>query len=387
LPAPIKQFVLIGNYPPDQQESMIRFADILATGLRGRGLKVETFAPQPVLIPKNSAPGGGLRKWLAYVDKWTLFPLALRRFVQRKERELGPNVFYHVCDHSNAPYLAHLPRDRSAITCHDVLAIRGALGYPESYCAASRTGVILQRWILQHLSRASRIGCVSGLTLRHLCEVAGQGAPKPGWTVLHNAFNAEFAKFETRRAVRVLERRDIVVPQPFLLHVGSNLPRKNRRLLLEMIAQPGQSWRGNVCFAGEAVDAELADEAARLGVQNRIHSVRKPDHETLCALYSLAHAFVFPSLSEGFGWPLIEAQACGAPVIASNVDPLPEVSGGAALHANPRDAAAFAAALQTLANPTARNLLVAQGLKNARRFDLATMTDGYLALYGLNGAQ
>jgi glycosyltransferase involved in cell wall biosynthesis len=377
-------FILIGNYPPDGQESMIRFADVLAQGLRGCGLTAEIVTPQAVMVRTGTRPGSPLKKWLAYVDKWVLFPVALRRLVEKREREYGRNVHYHVCDHSNAPYLAHLPKDRSAITCHDVLAIRGALGYPESYCAASRTGVILQRWILKHLKNSQRVACVSHQTLAHLCEISAETNPKPGWVVLHNAFNARFDRVETRKAIRTLTRHELSIPQPFLLHVGSNLPRKNRRMLLQMIADPSHPWPGQICFAGEPVDSELAEEARKLGLQGRVHSVPKPDHETLCALYSLAHAFVFPSLSEGFGWPLIEAQACGAPVIASNSDPLPEVSGGAALHVNPHDPAAFAAALATLEKADARNALVSEGLKNIRRFDLSGMIDGYLELHGLN---
>lgn len=379
-----KHFVLIGNYPADRQESMLRFAGVLAQGLSSRGMSVETIAPQSLLARRAVRPGNPFQKWLAYADKWTFFPAALRRFVQKKERQFGARVFYHVCDHSNAPYLALLPPNRSAITCHDVLAIRGALGYPESYCAASRTGVLLQRWILKHLSRAPRIGCVSRLTLRHLCEVSGQPNPKPGWTVLPNAFNADFGRIESGKARQILEQQNLSVPQPYLLHVGSNLPRKNRRLLLQMISQPKQPWFGHLCFAGEPPDATLLAEAQALGLANRMHTVPKPDHETLCALYSLAHAFVFPSLSEGFGWPLIEAQACGAPVIASALDPLPEVSGGAALHADPHSAARFAAALQSLNDPRLKNSLVENGFQNARRYDLATMIDGYLSLHGLN---
>jgi len=381
---PQPHFILIGNYPPDRQESMIRFAGILALGLKRRGFTVEVVAPQPRLVSANASPGGGLKKWLAYVDKWILFPNALRHIVHRAENEFGKNVHYHVCDHSNAPYLGHLPPERSAITCHDVLAIRGALGYPDSYCPASRTGVILQKWILKHLSSAKHVACVSGLTLRHLCEIAGKKNPEPGWTVLHNAFNAPFQRIEPAEALNVLKRRNVSVPQPFLLHVGSNLPRKNRRMLLQMIAQPGQPWPGHICYAGEPAGPQLLGEAPKLGVQDRVHSVAKPDHETLCALYSLAHAFVFPSLSEGFGWPLIEAQACGVPVIASDFEPLPEVSGGAALHANPNDASAFGAALRMLDNAATRTSLVERGLENARRFDLNTMIDGYLALHGLS---
>jgi len=384
-PVPAQHFVLIGNYPPDEQESMIRFANILAQGLKARGLTAEIVVPQPVLIKKNSSPGKGLGKWLAYVDKWILFPFTLRRIVQEAERKHGKTVRFHVCDHSNAPYLAKLPAERSAITCHDVLAIRGALGYPDSYCAASRAGVILQKWILKHLRQARHIACVSRLTLRHLHEITGEVNSKPGWTVIHNAFNAEFKPIERNEAARILERQGISIPQPFLLHVGSNLPRKNRRMLLHMITQNGQAWPGHVCFAGESADAELLAEAQKLGIQSRVHSVAKPDHETLCALYSLAQAFVFPSLSEGFGWPVIEAQACGAPVIASNLDPLPEVSGGAALHENPHDAAAFASALKSLNDTPTRSSLVEQGFQNAKHFDLATMIDAYLALHELNG--
>jgi len=157
-------------------------------------------------------------------------------------------------------------------------------------------------------------------------------------------------------------------------------------MLLQMITQSGRAWSGHICFAGEPAASELTDEAKALGIFDRVHSVPKPDHETLRALYNLAHAFVFPSLSEGFGWPLIEAQACGVPVIASASDPLPEVSGGSALHANPHDAPAFASALQSLNEEAVRKSLVDQGMKNARRFDLATMIDGYLALHGLNGS-
>jgi glycosyltransferase involved in cell wall biosynthesis len=378
---PAQHFILIGNYPPDRQESMIRFTNLLANGLKSRGMTVEIVTPRRTLLGKNSNPNKGVSKWLGYLDKWMLFPFSLRRVVRKRRREFGYSVHYHICDHSNSPYLAHLPKNRTGITCHDVLAIRGALGYPDAYCAASRTGVILQRWILKHLHIARRIACVSHLTLRHLCEITGEKAHKNGWTVVHNAFNAEFGKIETSDASQILERQGISLPQPFLLHIGSNLPRKNRRMLLQMIAQGIQSWPGHVCFAGEPMDALLSEEARVLGIQDRVHSVSKPDHKTLCALYSLAHALVFPSFSEGFGWPLIEAQACGTPVIASNLEPLPEVSGGAALHADPHDAQAFAAALMSLNDAAVRNSLVEQGLKNAVRFNLGTMVDGYLALH------
>jgi glycosyltransferase involved in cell wall biosynthesis len=381
-----QHFILIGNYRPDGQESMLRFTELLADGLRNCGMTVEVLTPQRILIGKNANSSQGIAKWLGYVDKWILFPLTLRRIVKKRRRELGDAIRFHICDHSNAPYLAYLPKNQTGITCHDVLAIRGALGDPAAFCQASRMGVVLQHWILKHLRAADRIACVSNLTLRHLCEVACESIPKPNWVVVHNSYNAEFRKIETDEAIKILERQGILLPQPFLLHVGSNLSRKNRRMLLHMIRQGGKLWPGHCCFAGDPMDDSLATEARKLGILDRIHSVPKPDHKTLCALYSLAHAFVFPSFSEGFGWPLIEAQACGTPVIASNLEPLPEVSGGAALHADPHDVPSFAAALLKLNDKAARKSLIEQGLKNAARFGLSPMIEGYLALHELRDA-
>ena len=376
--------ILIGNYPPDGQESMLRFANLLANGFRDRGMTVEVIAPQPILVAKNSKPGRGAAKWLAYVDKWVLFPITLRRIIRQRQRELGEGSHYHICDHSNAPYTAHLPKDRTAVTCHDVLAIRGALGYPDAYCTASRTGTLLQRWILKYLGGAQRVACVSRLTLSQLCELTGSNQPQPGWKVVHNAFNAEFGKIERAAAIRILEKNGIHIPQPFVLHVGSNLPRKNRRLLLQMSQKGSQFWEGHICFAGEPMDETLVEEARALGILDRTHSVAKPDHETLCALYSVAHAFVFPSLSEGFGWPLIEAQACGLPVVASKLEPLPEVSGGAALHADPHEVQSFTNALRSLDDPALKQSLIEGGLKNSARFCVTPMVEKYLELHGLN---
>ncbi len=127
----------------------------------------------------------------------------------------------------------------------------------------------------------------------------------------------------------------------FLLHVGSAFPRKNRKILIDMVAALGKSWDGKICYAGETIEDELLDYAESMGVGERIISIVKPSHELLRALYSGCEAFMFPSFSEGFGWPAIEAQACGAPVIASNLAPMPEVSGEAALFADPYKPAGF----------------------------------------------
>jgi len=375
------RIILIGNYAPDKQQSMERFAQMLADGFSKEGH--EAIIWRPVVfwgkLFRSTTTGAG--KWMGYVDKWILFPLILHwRLLHRKYR-LG-NVRFHVCDHSNAYYLKQLPVNRTVITCHDVLAIRGALGYEDAAISASATGKMLQNWILNNLTGAHKLAAVSCTTYRQLCALDNKD-PKghlKNWRVVYNAFNADFKPVSKEESGSLLNKAGVDTDTPFLLHVGSALRRKNRKLLIDMLMILGNQWNGNVCFAGEAPEKELTEYISRQGLNNRVIPVVNPDHATLVALYSTCSAFVFPSLSEGFGWPVIEAQACGAPVIASSLDPLPEVSGGAALHINPQPAD-FASAFLSLQNSTIRNELISKGFENAKRFNVSKMTRAYLQLH------
>src|SRR5690606_30874322 len=106
--------------------------------------------------------------------------------------------------------------------------------------------------------------------------------------------------------------------------------------------------------AGQKISDKLQKAIEKHGLQSRVISVVKPNHMELVALYSACTAFVFPSYSEGFGWPVIEAQACGAPVIASNIAPMQEVCGQGAQLVDPDDAIGFAEALLNLQDPDVR---------------------------------
>ncbi|UFH53118.1 glycosyltransferase family 1 protein [Spirosoma sp. KNUC1025] len=377
------KIILIGNYPQDRQESMERFAQMLHTGFQTASIESEIWRPQVLLGAQFKTTTSGIGKWFGYLDKWILFPILLRwRLLDSRFNRA--DVRFHVCDHSNSPYLAHLPADKTSITCHDVLAIRGALGYADAYCPASGFGKILQKWILSNLSRAKRIACVSQLTLDQLDELtAGRRPEQADWRVVHNAFNADFDMLDRNETDALLNKLGVSEDSPFLLHVGSRLPRKNRKMLLDMVHALGNRWGGRICFAGQPIDDELRSHAQSLGLEKRVVSVEKPNHLALVALYNACEAFVFPSFSEGFGWPVIEAQACGAPVIASDVKPLPEVSGGAAFHADPAEPSQFAEALLALQDQAIRQKIVQDGLENCRRFEPSRMINSYLKLYGL----
>ena len=93
-----RMVLLIGNYPPDRQQSMLRFSSMMLEGLGAAGVPAELLQPEPVL----GGAGSFAAKWLGYIDKFLLFPRRLRR-------KLRENVsLVHVCDHSNAMYARHV---------------------------------------------------------------------------------------------------------------------------------------------------------------------------------------------------------------------------------------------------------------------------------------
>jgi glycosyltransferase involved in cell wall biosynthesis len=106
-------------------------------------------------------------------------------------------------------------------------------------------------------------------------------------------------------------------------------------------------------------------------------SITHPSHALLNRLYCQAHALLFPSFAEGFGWPLVEAQTCRCPVIASGTTSIPEVAGDGALYANPTDVDTFAAHVRTLEDPAARANMIHRGLANLHRYDLEVVADAY----------
>ncbi len=374
--------ILIGNYIPDDQVSMQRFTSMLENGFNEAGVTSEIWYPKVYFGKWAKQTFYGFGKWLGYIDKWIIFPIILKRRIRRSKRQ-NRSLSFHICDHSNAPYLKYLPPGRTVITCHDVLAFMGALGYPDTYCEASRLGRILQNRILKNLLKAEKLAAVSNQTLIQLELLSKNKLPaNKEWRIIHNGFNKEFKPLETSSLSSILSLINIELVKPFLLHVGSGQPRKNRELLVEMISILGSKWNGNVCFAGEAIDPKLSAYASSLGVTDKIISVVSPEHKHLIALYSACDAFIFPSFSEGFGWPLIEAQACGAPVIASNVAPLPEVTGGAAIHKDPKKASDFVNAFLSLENKDIRNALIKKGFENSSRFSSKKMIQEYLDLHG-----
>jgi glycosyltransferase involved in cell wall biosynthesis len=358
--------LVVGNYSADNQQSMIRFAELLVRIYRAQA-QVQLIRP-PVLVTRLPGLPPVARKYLAYIDKLLFFPpwLALRA---------GSYDRIHIADHSNAFYAFCCSPKRCLITCHDLLAVRGAMGDSTAACNASAFGLWLQRLIMAGLRRAGAIAFDSQATYYDFLRLGG-GPPSQRHAVIPIPLNAPFTA--DAEAFHLSEAELALLPTvPYLLMVGSALPRKNRALALQLLERLGKSSPFRLVLAGEplAPAEQVFRDTHPLG--DRLLSITLPSHALLNRLYCQAHALLFPSLAEGFGWPLLEAQTCRCPVIASATTSIPEVAGDGALYANPTDVDTFAAHVRTLEDPAARAHLIDRGIANLQRYDHEKVGDEY----------
>jgi glycosyltransferase involved in cell wall biosynthesis len=173
--------------------------------------------------------------------------------------------------------------------------------------------------------------------------------------------------------------------RPYVLCVAGSDPTKNVGCLIEAFAKVSEPLRsrfdlllaGDVCQRGDiraAVD--------RLGVGAQTQLVGRVSDEELIAYYQQATVFVFPSLYEGFGLPVLEAMGCGCPVICSNLSSLPEVAGDAALLIDPQDSSHLAATLsRVLESPALQGDLRSRGLARANQFSWDRTAAETVAVY------
>lgn len=367
------KILLIGNYEPGGQKSMQRFASLLEGGFRAAGH--ETRVVRPPVVAGALPLSGTAGKWLGYVDEFLVFPTFLKKAVAWAD-------VVHICDHSNSFYVKYAQHRPHMVTCHDMLAVRSALG--EIACnPTSWTGRRLQSMILRGLRNAGRTGhvaCVSEATRQDILRVTG--IPNQNVSHIYNGLNFPYRPLDAGQARAAIEKFGIRVNQRFILHVGGNSWYKNRAGVVKMFFALKSLPEGqdlSLVMAGQQFTREMARlvEGSPSGAD--VLELVNPTNEELRALYSSADLMLFPSLEEGFGWPVIEAQACGCPVVTSNRIPMTEVGGEAATYIEPEDIEAAAAILARVIH--ARNQPCEKSMKNAARFSASQMINRYLEIH------
>lgn len=250
------KILLLGNYVLDRQESMQRFAEMFERSLQAKGHTVRIIRPQAV-FGRCRIFSAFVAKWLGYLDKLVIFPHIVTREARWAE-------IVHICDHSNAVYVRYLRKVPHLVTCHDVLAIRGSLG-EQTDCPASLTGKILQQWIFGGLRRAKMVVCISVSTRNDLLRLLGEADSGRIQLILYT-LNYPYGILEEAEAKqRLIAQGGFTSQKPYLLHVGSNLKRKNRAGVLRIFQKIKDTWEGNLVFAGEPLDREWSNLSPNWG--------------------------------------------------------------------------------------------------------------------------
>jgi glycosyltransferase involved in cell wall biosynthesis len=259
-----------------------------------------------------------------------------------------------------APLLARCP---TMITVHDLSFLR----FPNAFRPFNRTYLALAT--RASVRRARCVIAVSESTRQDV--IALLGAPPDKVVVVYNGVTEAFSPAPAPQAVE--QARQLGLPERYILYVGTLEPRKNLVRLLDAYA----ALRRRSADAPPLVIAggkgwyyeEIERRVDELDLGQQVIFPGFVPAEDLPWLYRGAALFVYPSIFEGFGLPVLEAMACGAPVITSTVSSLPEVAGDAALLVDPEDTEGLADAMhRALCEPGLAEALRAAGIERARRF-------------------
>lgn len=359
---PRLRIVLDAGPAVHQRAGLARYTERLATTLwrdAGDGIDLSLFynshggrRPPPSLdpIPARAIPLGQ--------HPWRLGALASQLLrAPLLERVLPAGELYHATEH----LLPSISRP-SVMTVHDLIFER----FPQHHTRANRA--FLRVAMPLFVRRAAAVIAVSEHTRRDLLEL--YGTPPHKVFVVDEGIDEQFRPAQAARVERVRER--YALRRPYLLMVGTLEPRKNHSLAFQALARlKADGWRHALVVAG--AHGWLFDSVQRqvdaLGLSDDVVFIGRVPDEALPSLYSGAASVLMPSLYEGFGFPVLEAMACAAPVVCSRASSLPDVAGDAALFFDEMTPQSLAAAVRRLlVDPSLAEELRSRGPRRAARY-------------------
>ena len=304
--------------------------------------------------------------WLARIWQRIRLPLPV-------ELITGSLDIYHSPDFTLPPTLSDIP---TLLTVHDLSFLRA----PES--AAPGLRGYLEIAVKRSVKLATHVLADSQSTKDDLIEL--YATPEDKITVLYAGVSSAFRPVTDSNKLMKVREHYKLGEKPFVLSVGTLQPRKNHVTLIKAFEQALSDSEYNLVLAGgQGWSYEEVHELVRSrGLQHRVLFPGFVADEDLSALYSSADVMTFPSLYEGFGLPVLEAMACGVPVLASTTSCLPEVAGGAAVFVNPKNVEAMSdALLKLVSNVDLRKTLREKGFERVEQFSWQSSAVKLLGVY------
>jgi glycosyltransferase involved in cell wall biosynthesis len=231
--------------------------------------------------------------------------------------------------------------------------------------------------------RARKVVTVSKFSAHELTDLFG--LPAEHIVVIPNGVSEDFSPRQDAAAFMDLKQRIGLTADRFILFIGGADPRKNHRVVMEAASlMPAHLEKRTLVFAGSPRHpfGSYEDTAHRYGMTARVLCPGRLCQRDLQLLYSYADLFIFPSLYEGFGMPVLEAMACGAPVITSKTTALGEVAGDAAILVDPSNAREVAQSMiQIIEDDALRASLKSKGFARARQYTWSLAASKTCELY------
>lgn len=295
-----------------------------------------------------------------YYERFWRFP----QLVKRQSADI-----FHIIEPAEAHIIYWLKNIRkpTIVTCHDLANFY----YADNLKNSVRLPFISKAvWVnaVKGMCQADHVISVSSMTAKDTTKILG--IPPKNISVIPNAVDSQYRQMP-KHEVTYLRKKYAISPEKFcILNVGSSHPRKNISNILEAVYKlTCNDFPIHFLKVGSDFTLEQKEYISKHGLSNYISFINKPDKQSLVEIYNLADALVAPSLHEGFGITILEAMACGTPVITSNTSAMPEVAGDAAILVNPQDIQAIKAAIYHLYSDTAYyQKLIQKGLERAELF-------------------
>lgn len=313
-----------------EHQSMPRYANMLLNGMIEREHEVTVWSPKPRFFKLSKF--GFPKKWLGYIDQYIVFPIE----VKFKLLKASNDTLYVFADQALGPWVPLVKDKKHIVHCHDFLALKSALGkIPEN--RTSFSGKKYQNYIRNGFSKGKNFISISKKTQEDLHELH-QGKII-NTAVCYNGLSRPFLPLSSFGSRKLLEGKlNIKLTAGYIMHIGGNQYYKNRNGVIEIY----DTWRRKsksdlkLLLIGSEPTEELIALRQKSLYKKDIHFITDLEDEYINNAYSGASCLLFPSLDEGFGWPIIEAMASGCPVITTNRAPMNEIGGAAAFYIDKR---------------------------------------------------
>jgi glycosyltransferase involved in cell wall biosynthesis len=348
--------------------------------MKARGHVVELWYPSPQFY-KLPVPAK-LKKWMGYIDQYIVFPL----IVKRRLKKYSDQVLFAFTDHALGPWVPLVVGKRHIVHCHDFLAQQSAFGIIP-YNPTGWSGKKYQSYIKKGYKQANNFISVSYKTQSDLHTFLNC-TPRIS-EVVYNGLTRAFIPLNKKDVRSQLSVEiGIGLAEGYILHVGGNQWYKNRKGVIELYSEWRRISNKNLplIMVGAVANSGLLDSYNKSAYQKDIHLLYGKSDGFLQKAYAGASLFLFPSLAEGFGWPIAEAMASGCPVITTNVAPMNEVGGTAAFYINQKPDVNeqipdwLNKSVETMdkvmqLSEEELNIYIMAGFSNARRFDSEVALD------------